>query len=360
MATDFTIGLVSSWEYEETSGLIFADDMGTNPLTISGVGLAAAGIIGNCGNWDGVNDNAKIAHASQVGLNIATGSFTINTWFKSSNFGGGTKFMVAKTLNTGGPGYTILNGEGAIEGDINDGTTVKRVIGALGFDNSAWHMVTQVVDRTAQLLHLYVDAVSQGSVGISAVGSLSNTQAFAIGSASNNLGFYQGFIDQTAFWNGRALTAPEVFELYNGGSGIPFSLFQPDPIPTSITPNTGSNVSNVEIADLAGTNLTGVIGVKLKRAGQPDIVASSFTVVSDTKITCFFDLLGAVPGFWNVNLTSSMSSGTLPLGFSITQANVNNRLQDLIGSPDGSTPHSRRSESDVSDRKSREFTPNGL
>src|SRR3972149_6861518 len=120
--------LISHWSFSETVGPTFADDKGINPLTASGVTFGAVGIIGNAGSYDGVNDNAKITDAAQVGLDPGTSSFTLNIWFKTSDVTSGAKFLVGKSINAVAPGggYVIFAGNGTVECDMNDGTTTKN------------------------------------------------------------------------------------------------------------------------------------------------------------------------------------------------------------------------------------------
>lgn len=93
----------------------------------------------------------------------------------------------------------------------------------------------------------------------------------------------------------------------------------PAPSVTSITPNTGVNTGTISITNLAGANFQNDATVKLTRSGQPDIDATNVMVVSDSQITCDFDLTGAAVGQWNVVVTNpDAQSGQLDNGFTIT------------------------------------------
>ncbi len=90
------------------------------------------------------------------------------------------------------------------------------------------------------------------------------------------------------------------------------------PIITGIAPSSGLNNGAVNITNLSGANFATGAAVKLSRSGQPDLIATNVTVVSNSKITCTFDLTGAVVGFWNVNVTNSDGrSGILPSAFEV-------------------------------------------
>ncbi len=93
---------------------------------------------------------------------------------------------------------------------------------------------------------------------------------------------------------------------------------QPPPTLTSITPDTGDDSGTVSITDLIGTGFQSGASVKLRKAGQQDIVAGNVVVVSSTKITCTFDLTGRMAGLWNVMVTNpDNQSATLENAFTV-------------------------------------------
>ena len=99
-----------------------------------------------------------------------------------------------------------------------------------------------------------------------------------------------------------------------------FTVMNPAPTVTAITPSSANRGWPVSITNLAGTGFSSGATVKLTRTGQPDVVATSVTVVSSTKITCQFNLAGAGSGAgqWNVVATNTDGlSGTLTNGFTV-------------------------------------------
>ena len=91
------------------------------------------------------------------------------------------------------------------------------------------------------------------------------------------------------------------------------------PTITSITPNHGEQGSAVSITNLAGTKFQTGATVKLTKSGKPDINGTSVNVVSETQITCQFDLAGAAIGAWSVVVTNpDTKSGRLANGFVVT------------------------------------------
>jgi len=131
---------------------------------------------------------------------------------------------------------------------------------------------------------------------------------------------------QDRFWVGNwsvNLTATNT-----GGSGISsqtlwVNVSQATPAVTGITPSSGQNTTGVSITNLAGTGFYGTPTVNLTRAGYGNITASGVTVVSDSKLTCTFDLTNRIPGTWNVNVTNpDGQQAALLNGFEITNSSV--------------------------------------
>ncbi len=93
----------------------------------------------------------------------------------------------------------------------------------------------------------------------------------------------------------------------------------PAPTVTGITPVKGDNSGSVTVTNLAGTGFINGATVKLNRAGQADIEATSVVTVSSTQITCILPITGAGTGYWNVIVTNpDFQTGTLPNGFMVT------------------------------------------
>jgi hypothetical protein len=97
-----------------------------------------------------------------------------------------------------------------------------------------------------------------------------------------------------------------------------FTVLNPAPTVTAITPSSGNRGWPVSITNLAGTGFASGATVKLTRTGSSDIAGTSVTVVSATQITCQFNLVGATIGTWNVVVTNpDLQSGTYTNGFTV-------------------------------------------
>ncbi len=91
----------------------------------------------------------------------------------------------------------------------------------------------------------------------------------------------------------------------------------PAPTVTSIAPDEGENTGSVAVS-VAGSGFQSGATLRLRRAGQADIVATGVTV-SAAEISGTLDLTGRATGSWNVVVTNpDAQSGTLPGGFTVT------------------------------------------
>ena len=103
-----------------------------------------------------------------------------------------------------------------------------------------------------------------------------------------------------------------------------FTVTNPAPTVTGITPNGGVAGTSVSVTNLAGTNF--VVGttpsVWLVKTGAGNITATGVTVVSSTNITCTLPLPAASAtsaGQWDIVITNDDGqSGKLARGFTVT------------------------------------------
>jgi photosystem II stability/assembly factor-like uncharacterized protein len=102
------------------------------------------------------------------------------------------------------------------------------------------------------------------------------------------------------------------------GSSNPGSLtVTPEATVTSITPNSGAIDTVLDISDLAGSGFKDGATVRLEMGST--VINASEVVVTDTKITCKFDLTGATLGTYDVVVKNpSGFEARLPGAFSVT------------------------------------------
>lgn len=101
-----------------------------------------------------------------------------------------------------------------------------------------------------------------------------------------------------------------------------FNTIRPGPILQWISPNAGSNIGVQNNIRLTGLNLFAGAVVKLSKAGQSDILATTATGADGNTLTCSFDLTGRPAGYWDVVVSTNGMSSMVPSGFEITMAKI--------------------------------------
>jgi PKD repeat protein len=98
-----------------------------------------------------------------------------------------------------------------------------------------------------------------------------------------------------------------------------FSVVNPAPALTGITPDTGINTGLVQITNLSGSHFLPNASVSLVKSNQTNITGTNVQLVNPSKITCTFNLTDAEPGNWDVVLTNSDGQeAILAGGFSVS------------------------------------------
>jgi|GEM_PF-202062 len=194
-----TLGMVSYWKFNESSGTFVADYFGSNPGTLTvGLSTRVSGKIGNALNFIGNNDYMSLS--TMIGIPSGVDSYTIEIWIKPNLFDNRTII---------GWGVGSANQINAIK--INNNTVVNywwaNDLTAAATINNSWYHVVATFDGSFRKIYLNGDLIGSDSPGNPNV-SLSN---FRIGQGSGNL-FY-GLIDEAAIYN-RALSESDIDNHY--------------------------------------------------------------------------------------------------------------------------------------------------
>jgi len=213
-------------------------------LNTSTTASSVTGKIGNAYQYSGAQTTGTGSYKPYT-ASINAGS--VNFWMKTSD-------SVANVFSQDGPGTTnnvdTAIGFGGATGSVtpfcgagNFCMSINRVITVTttesNLNDSAWHMVTITVDGTTH--RMYIDGlnVDNTTTGDNIFGGDGGDFGFLMGDAT-----FIGTLDEYGIWN-RSLTATEVIQLYNGGTGITYkTTFEP-----TITLNFPT--SNLETADVS-------------------------------------------------------------------------------------------------------------
>lgn len=203
------IGLVGYWPFDETSGTTASDYSGLGNIgtLVNGVLVNQAGKVGNAFYFDGTNDYVTVG--SVTSLNYGN-NFTISLWFKKS---ASSTWMWLFT-KPGGSWLGLYPSDGRLTWTKSAGVDYIPSISS-SLSSNVWYLGTMTFSNGN--LTLYINGTNIGQwTGI----TLTTTSgADFIGQRSDNYQYFNGSIDEVSVWN-RTLSATEVAQLYNSGSGL--------------------------------------------------------------------------------------------------------------------------------------------
>ncbi len=246
---DLNVGLYHYYNFNEPSGTILIDSIGTMNGTNTDATVNVAGILGTAYDFEADETDWVEIEATEY---PNTGS--VSLWVKPETLIDNSAFLTVLADTTGTGDRLDFKGIGTA-GNISitaatssqDGISETPVITA-----GNWHHIVYTSDGA--VTKLYVD-----SVEIDILGTYPNGYWFADLVAPDNYIFgmlkrgvdrifkYDGLIDEAGFWN-RSLTSDEVTQLYNGGTGITYTTdFGTAPIVTLGIPANTTNFTSSSI-----------------------------------------------------------------------------------------------------------------
>lgn len=220
-----TDNLQAYWNLDETSGN--AADSSGNGYTLTNtntVGYAAA-LISNGADFGTANTNKRLLNNSTLGITSGT-AFSISMWVKIRTApGSGTQYTLADLRWN-----AATDTEAWLRYENSGGTKRVRFMyplqdaGSLcnynvDFGTTNWQHLVGTYDGTD--IKMYVNGTQQGGTVTATAGGSVLTDAFCIGATGNGFVFGSIYADEVGVWS-RALSAAEVTELYNGGTGLTY------------------------------------------------------------------------------------------------------------------------------------------
>ncbi len=235
-------GLVAYYSLDEDAGTNFQNN--ATPYDNNGTGNATgiaggSGKLGFGGSFDG---NKYVGMSNFI---RPTSAFTITAWI---NLTGTTKiqYMIVGGDDVAGTGGTrsfyfeIIESTDKLEGCIVDNCTTSNDT----ISKNAWNFVTMVYNGTH--ITVYINKDPKGSL---LQGTENSGTGIAIGAFSDDTTAafendykFVGYIDEVGIWN-RTLSASEISDLYNNGTGLAYGQSSP-PSPPNVTTFENVNITN--------------------------------------------------------------------------------------------------------------------
>jgi hypothetical protein len=207
---------VGKWTFDETSGTVAADSVGSHDLTLQNGAGFAPGLSGNALALNGVNQFAESS-----GTLIPTGNtnYSVSAWVKLNAVG--DAFQTVASEDGDANSAFFLQYSGADKRWAFSFASIRALATTVGQPvANTWYHLVGVRDVSNSKLSIYVDGKLAGSVGILGGGD-KGTGNFDIGRGKfggNPVDYLNGLVDSAKIFD-RALSASEVTALSAAGAG---------------------------------------------------------------------------------------------------------------------------------------------
>jgi len=300
-----------------TSANGFSDGNGINGTNGStGATQNITGKFDKCFEFSGGN-NEQV----DMGNTILSGTtdFTLSGWINSSITSSGTYVIFNSYLSSATAGIQLyINGSGNIIYWTSTGSITTST--ATSGSNNSWDHVVVTKEGTSVKIYLNGAVDVSGTINHSITGG-----NFSIGGRSDGLYCFKGKIDEASVWT-RALSASEISELYNSGTGK--TLLEAKTATWTMQSDWTDDFSSDNWTNIEGTNV-GVSGGVLAYnagagAGDDGAYRDYGSVVSETFVWRFT---------WNAtNISKGSHSANNEVNFGISSNTLDNGSNnDAVG-----------------------------
>ena len=203
--------LWAHWKFDESTGTIAADSVGTNNGTLFGFNFTpnsgwGLGVISNALNFDGQNDIIGI-DSSKI---ILTNNFSVSVWLKPQNAAGDGAFIsLSSSYMVSGLRFFVSGNSLSLQGETGAGY-VGTTFATNSIQNGSWYHVAVVYDNS--VLTVYLNGVLQGSAEWVGDFVMNTTFPSRIGTEGGY--YFDGAIDDVMIFTVRALTETQVQTIY--------------------------------------------------------------------------------------------------------------------------------------------------
>lgn len=225
VSADLDTGVVHYYTFDGDAD----DSLGTANGTVNGATQTPSGIIGTAYYFDGVNDyiDSNFLPSDFASQN---GDWSVSFWINSNESSPGGNDMVYGAYTAAASDYVQANWQsaGTMRNAIGHDATVNGVITTTALNTGSWYHVVYTYDGSNYNHSVYVNGVYEAST-VTDPGAYSASIDLFFG-ARNSDGspgiYFNGILDEMAFWQNNTLQQSDVTELYNSGAGkqYPFSV----------------------------------------------------------------------------------------------------------------------------------------
>lgn len=222
--------LVSYWSLDESSTGVSAvtrnDSHGTNHLTDNNTTASGTGKISDGADFETTNSEyLSLTDTSDLSV---TGDFSWCAWVKLETLAA-NQTMLGKWNATGNQrSYAFfINTSGAlrvyISSDGSNANTSKLTFSHTALSTATWYHLAFAYTASAGTIDFWINGSAQTQLTGNRTSVYDSTADFGLGNSFGDFGYFDGIIDEVAFWGGRVITGSDVSEIYNGGSGLAYS-----------------------------------------------------------------------------------------------------------------------------------------
>lgn len=212
---DYSTGLRAYFSLEGNAN----DATGSYNATNNGA-VSAIGKVGNCLDFDGVNDYVSLANDTIP----PTGDFSVSCWINLDSVAAG---HIVDMKSSTVPYFRIDVQLGNLRAEVYGGnlsTTYVFAPSTITLSTSTWYHVVFTFDRTNKEGKLYINGSLDVTDGDTYTGTMPTLDSSPqeVGRRVNGTNYTEGKIDELGIWT-TVLTATQVSGIYNSGTGIPYS-----------------------------------------------------------------------------------------------------------------------------------------
>lgn len=213
--------ITSYWRLDEHAASSFVQDQnGSNngTATVNTNTWNVTGKIGTAFNIDGSGNVVGLGNPAAL---YPTEAITVSAWIYGTNWAGDAGFNTILGSASGLGFHVDASGYLSLYIPFT-GQGFKFIQSSTTMNQNQWYLVGFTYNRTK--LKLYINGSEAASADYTYTMNMNSANPTSLGDEnSGNLRYFNGYLDEVGFW-GRALSAAEFTQLWNGGAGITYSF----------------------------------------------------------------------------------------------------------------------------------------